>query len=105
MSKSGGTCALSSPLEVKLGRGHSGQWKKIRWETKILTKLFCQKRQKEETWVDYQTINKHCGQKDLGEDEITRHGWACNEQENAAIFSEESASVEEYEMVEHQMEA
>ena len=26
-----------------------------RWETKISTKIFCLKRQKKETWVDYHT--------------------------------------------------
>ena len=26
-----------------------------RWETRILTALFCLKRQKEESWVEYQT--------------------------------------------------
>ena len=40
-----------------------------RWETKIMTKLFSLKRQKEETWVDYQT-RKALWKGRYGSDEI-----------------------------------
>ena len=94
------TCMPFSPLEVKPGHGRSRHKKKIkRWETKIMTKLVSLKRQKEETWVDYQTRTSIMTRKiwvqmklpflneKIAESTWRAMEWACNEKENAVIFS------------------
>ena len=56
MSKTGGSgvrCFLFRKGNLVVDTADNGKIK--RWETKILTKLFCLKKHKEETWVDYQT--------------------------------------------------
>ena len=69
------------------------------WEKTIMTKLFCLKRQKEETWVDYQTRTSIVARKiwvkmklpslyvKNAEGMWRAMVWACNEKENAVIDS------------------
>ena len=72
-----------------------------RWETKIMTKSFLLERQKEGTWVEYETRTSTMARKiwvqmklpflflkkKIAESVWRAMGWACNEKWNAVIFS------------------